>query len=771
MKKITSILLSLLIAFVLFTSLRTITMAQTTSFTFTTAGDYSNDRATNSNMNNVMRGIGAIHPDFHLALGDYLYSNDISQIPLWCQNAKDRINEGAGRPIGDAYGNNFPFEIVAGNHDSGESNTNTITISNSLRDCLPHRINNITQGQQVNGSAYGLEYYFDYPNTSAPLARFIMISPDLWGWNYTRNSTHYNFVRNAILSARQAGIKWIITGNHKNCITNGTKSCEIGTDLFNLMAGKDLDPNVNYPTAVGYGPAVDLFLQGHEHSYHRSKELQTNATNCTGIQTGAFNANCVTNHGPNNFVKGQGGILAIVGTGGIAMRSISGISDSEAGYFNSWMGSNVTYPTAGQGTTYGLLKVTISATQLAAQFVGRAGGTFSDSFVINASNVTPSPTTPVTPTLIPTATRTPTPVPSTTVAPTATRTPTPAPSGVTVSPTVPPSSCSNVPTNTGRSELTINVASAGTYKVWSRLRSTTSANSYWLQIDSQCYLIGNSGTFSNWTWVDYVNGNQTNKALYSLGTGSYVVKLIGSQSGLQLDNVILTTDMSCVPTGIAGNECVGVSPTVTRVPTPTVIPSATVAPTPTSTPIPTPLPSEPPPMSPTPSPTRVPTPTITPTPVISGTATIMAPIADTYVSSDHPSTNYGRSSRLESDGSPTKYVYIKFDLSGLSAAVVHSAKLRLYVIDSSSSSHTVKLVGNSSWGEYAMTYNNRHARNTVLTTFGRVSSGHWVEVDLTPSVQQYAGSLYSVAIETNGSDGVDFNSREASSNRPQLVIQ
>lgn len=389
------------------------------SFSFTTVGDFGNDRSTNSSMNNVLRGIGSANVDFHLGLGDYIYSNTLSEISPWCQNVKDRINEGAGRSIGDPYGNTFPFELAIGNHDSGEHNSDIITIANSLRDCLPHRINNITHGQQINGSAYALEYYFDYPATTNPLARVIMIAPDITGpnitnWSYARNDTHYNFVRNAILTARAANppIPWIIVGMHKNCITNGVKTCEIddeGGEVLNLLFGRDLDSSVNYPNVVGYGRPVDLVLQGHEHSYHRSKQIQTrpalSPSPCPTIPINGYSANCVGNHGPTNFSKNQGGILAIVGTGGLSLRSIPGSGDNEASYFNSWMGTNETFPINGQGATWGLLKVTINQTQLSAQFIRSSGGTFSDAFTIIGP--TPTSTPPLTPSLTPSPTYTP----------------------------------------------------------------------------------------------------------------------------------------------------------------------------------------------------------------------------------------------------------------------------------------------------------------------------------------------------------------------------
>jgi hypothetical protein len=82
--------------------------------------------------------------------------------------------------------------------------------------------------------------------------------------------------------------------------------------------------------------------------------------------------------------------VVITAAGGISIYNIN-MPDPEAGYFVTWMGNNA-------NSTYGFTKVTISASQLLAQFIGAAGGTFSDSFSIVSGSSTPTPTATATPT-------------------------------------------------------------------------------------------------------------------------------------------------------------------------------------------------------------------------------------------------------------------------------------------------------------------------------------------------------------------------------------
>ena len=96
-----------------------------------------------------------------------------------------------------------------------------------------------------------------------------MISPGLTFTNgglydYSVGTTHYNWVSNTIDSARATGIKWVIVGMHKNCISMGRMTCQIGPDIFNLLVSKK----------------VDLILQGHDHNYQRSKQLAELRRSC-----------------------------------------------------------------------------------------------------------------------------------------------------------------------------------------------------------------------------------------------------------------------------------------------------------------------------------------------------------------------------------------------------------------------------------------------------------------------------------------------------------
>jgi hypothetical protein len=249
-------------------------------------------------------------------------------------------------------GATFPFELVAGNHeDDGPDG-----LISRFDDCLPHRLGALT-------GTYAKEFYFDYP-PSNPLARFINISPDLTfpgegTYSYSAGSSRYNWTASAIDQARASGIKWIIVSMHKYCLSLASSgSCEIGSDLMNLLISKK----------------VDLFLQGHDHAFARGKQLAIKS-GCSGVNPGSFDADCVVDSGSDGvYGKGVGAVHVVAGVGGESVGSVS-TGDPEAGYFASWMGSNF-------NPTYGFLKVTITSTKLTAQFTRGAGGSYADSFTI-----------------------------------------------------------------------------------------------------------------------------------------------------------------------------------------------------------------------------------------------------------------------------------------------------------------------------------------------------------------------------------------------------
>src|SRR5258707_11714154 len=244
------------------------------SFTFTAGGDIGG----NSSSSTALDLIAQSGSQFHLAIGDLSYS-EITPASKWCSYVQSRV------------GSTFPFELLSGNHEEGGE------IQDGLIDdfvqCLPDRLGAV--------GTYGKEYYFDYP-ASSPMARFIMTSPGLnfingGSYTYAAGTAHYNWVSNTIDNARAAGIKWIIVGMHKVCITMGVMPCDIGTDLFNLLVSKK----------------VDLILQAQDHDYQRSKQLALNSTTCTAISPATYNSNCVVNDGSTgNYTQGAGPVVVIV---------------------------------------------------------------------------------------------------------------------------------------------------------------------------------------------------------------------------------------------------------------------------------------------------------------------------------------------------------------------------------------------------------------------------------------------------------------------------
>src|SRR5216684_82069 len=322
---------------------------QSPSFTFTAGGDIGGNSSTSTALDLIAQS----GSQFHLAIGDLSYS-EISPESKWCSYVQSRV------------GSTFPFELLSGNHEDGGEIQDGL-IDNFVQ-CLPDRLGAV--------GTYGKEYYFDYP-ASSPIARFIMTSPGLnftngGSYSYAAGTAHYNWVSTTIDNARAAGIKWIIVGMHKVCITMGIMPCDIGTDLLNLLVSKK----------------VDLILQAHDHDYQRSKQLALNSTTCTAISPATYNSNCVVNDGSTgNYPQGAGPVVVIVGTIGEALSNLN-TAASDAGYFARWMGSNI-------NPTNGLAKFSLSSDQLtvSANFTGStAPNNFNDSFTITNPAATPTPT-------------------------------------------------------------------------------------------------------------------------------------------------------------------------------------------------------------------------------------------------------------------------------------------------------------------------------------------------------------------------------------------
>ena len=286
----------------------------------------------------MLKMIKSLGSDVTLALGDLSYGRTGAE-KQWCDYVTSRLGKG------------YPFEVVAGNHESDGDNGNIEAFSA----CLPNELPGLV-------GAYGTQYYVDVP-ANDPLVRFVMISPGLHfpdgEWNYRQGSSRYEWTARAIDTAREKSIPWVVVGMHKPCLSVGRYGCESGSDVFDLLVSK----------------RVDLILGGHDHSYQRSKQLALSSA-CKAIATGSFDSDCVADE-DSRLVRGAGSVSVVAATGGRNQYRVSG-SDSEAGYFASFAGGN-------DNPTYGVLDVTMTQSALRASFVRAAGGTHTDTFSINAA--------------------------------------------------------------------------------------------------------------------------------------------------------------------------------------------------------------------------------------------------------------------------------------------------------------------------------------------------------------------------------------------------
>ena len=347
---------------------------QAASFIFGAGGDIGANSAASASLTAVANS-GA---SFFLALGDLSY-DEVTPESAWCDYVKQRV------------GATYPFELIVGNHE--ETTAGPDGFIDNYAACLPDRLG-------VTG-IYAHQYYFDYP-PAAPLARFILIDPALYRGaakaNYCTNgdSANCSWLKARIDEAKSKGL-WTVVGMHKNCITMGDKSCEIGAPLLNALVERK----------------VDIILQGHDHGYQRSKQLSLGGS-CSGIAANAYNAGCVVDDGKDGvYTRGAGPVLAIVANVGRSSYSLS-TSDPEAPYFSTWMDPSL--------NSKGFLKFTVSPDSIDAQFVAGTGS-YADHFTIGGAN-SPTPTVAApTPTPVASATPVSTPASTPTIVPTTTPTP------------------------------------------------------------------------------------------------------------------------------------------------------------------------------------------------------------------------------------------------------------------------------------------------------------------------------------------------------------
>jgi len=172
------------------------------------------------------------------------------------------------------------------------------------------------------------------------------------------------------------------------------------------------------------------------------------------------------------------------------------------------------------------------------------------------------------------------------------------------------------------------------------------------------------------------------------------------------------------------------------------------------------------------------------------TSSILAPVADAFVKSGvNANRTFGTSdaSQLQTKKTTStdliRQSYLRFDISQAGTAI-SSAKLRLLGRKNSTENNNIRVsvfgVSNLTWNESTLTWNNKPAANsTVLATVtvnaSPTSAGQYYEWDVSTYVKtaKQAGATavsFLLSNSDNTASYVLFNSKEASSNKPQLVL-
>jgi acid phosphatase type 7 len=248
--------------------------------------------------------------------------------------------------------------------------------------------------------------------------------------------------------------------------------------------------------------------------------------------------------------------------------------------------------------------------------------------------------------------------------------------------------------------------------------------------------IDNQGKIATNTWVEYdvtslLSGNGTYS--FVLGGESNDNVIFSSRQGSNPPQLVITF-ASSAPTATSAS-----GPTPTR--TPTIAVSATAA--------------------------FTRTPTATSSGGTGGTFTFTS-IADSYVESSNPSTNYGSATQIRVDASPDVRSYLRFNVQGLSGNVT-SATLRLYANSAVTAGYDAHSLSDNTWVESAITYNNAPPLGGILGSSGNVNSNTWTSVNVTSYIS--GNGTYNLGLTTSGGTALSLASREAGANAPQLVIQ
>jgi hypothetical protein len=145
-----------------------------------------------------------------------------------------------------------------------------------------------------------------------------------------------------------------------------------------------------------------------------------------------------------------------------------------------------------------------------------------------------------------------------------------------------------------------------------------------------------------------------------------------------------------------------------------------------------------------------------------------SPVADLYVNSANPGSNYGKSPFMKISSNPEMNAYMRFTVTGLKGKSIAHAYLLIYANNSNKQGFSVAMVESTIWGEESTSFKTAPSVGDVLADSGAISADSWITLDLTEVVT--GEGTYDFSITANGDKSISLASRESGVNAPQLVI-
>jgi Glycosyl hydrolase family 26 len=140
-------------------------------------------------------------------------------------------------------------------------------------------------------------------------------------------------------------------------------------------------------------------------------------------------------------------------------------------------------------------------------------------------------------------------------------------------------------------------------------------------------------------------------------------------------------------------------------------------------------------------------------------------VADSFVTSARPRTNFGRSRELRLGRSPLTRAYVTFRLS-VPAGQGTRALLRIYSKTSLRRGFAVRTVARA-WRQGTIVYANAPPVSPVRARTGRIRAGRWTTIDVTPLAR--GRDVVRIALTASSSTAIRLGSRE-SAHPPRLGL-